>query len=104
MAVPGGAGDDGAVYRQHLHAVGSDDRQRAAGDHADRMVLAGEAAGGAAEREGDMEQSLVVQPSPARKVLDVSGVPSVAFGARSVTWWGVAGLMAIEGMVFALMV
>jgi heme/copper-type cytochrome/quinol oxidase subunit 3 len=51
-----------------------------------------------------MEQELVVQPSPARKVLDVSGVPSVAFGARSITWWGVAGMMAIEGMVFALMV
>ncbi len=37
-------------------------------------------------------------------VLDVSDMPNVVFGIRSVTWWGIIGLMAIEGTVFALMV
>lgn len=39
-----------------------------------------------------------------RAVLDVSGLPTVAFGIRSVTWWGVMGMMAIEGTVFVLMI
>lgn len=39
-----------------------------------------------------------------RAVLDVSGLPSVQFGIRSVTWWGVMGMMAIEGTVFVLMI
>ena len=34
--------------------------------------------------------------------LDVSGLPTVVFGTRSVTWLGIMGLMAIEGMVFML--
>jgi cytochrome c oxidase subunit 3 len=38
-----------------------------------------------------------------RTVLDVSRLPNVVFGVRSVTWWGVMGMMAIEGTVFALM-
>jgi cytochrome c oxidase subunit III len=37
-------------------------------------------------------------------VLDVSDLPTVVFGIRSVTWWGILGMMAIEGMVFALMI
>ena len=39
-----------------------------------------------------------------RAVLDVSGLPTVAFGIRSITWWGVMGMMAIEGTVFLLMI
>ena len=39
-----------------------------------------------------------------RAVLDVSRLPSVVFGFRSVTWCGIIGMMAIEGMVFALMI
>jgi heme/copper-type cytochrome/quinol oxidase subunit 3 len=39
-----------------------------------------------------------------RAVLDVSGLPSVQFGIRSVTWWGVMGMMAIEATVFLLMI
>jgi len=39
-----------------------------------------------------------------RAVLDVSGLPTVQFGIRSVTWWGVMGMMAIEGTVFVLMI
>lgn len=34
--------------------------------------------------------------------LDVSGLPSYGFSHRSLMWWGTAGLMAIEGMVFAI--
>jgi len=37
-------------------------------------------------------------------VLDVSGLPDVVFGVRSLTWWGIMGMMAIEGMVFVLMI
>jgi len=35
-------------------------------------------------------------------VLDVSALPSYVFGARSVMWWGTLGVVAIEGVVFAL--
>jgi heme/copper-type cytochrome/quinol oxidase subunit 3 len=34
--------------------------------------------------------------------LDVSALPTVAFGIRSMTWWGVMGMMTIEASVFAL--
>lgn len=37
-------------------------------------------------------------------VLDVSRLPTVTFGIRSATWWGIMGMMAIEGMVFVLMI
>lgn len=36
--------------------------------------------------------------------LDVSHLPSVQFGAKSITWWGMMGMMAIEGTVFVLMI
>jgi heme/copper-type cytochrome/quinol oxidase subunit 3 len=35
-------------------------------------------------------------------VLDISTLPTFAFGQRSPMWWGTMGLMAIEGTVFAL--
>lgn len=35
-------------------------------------------------------------------VLDVSKLPNVVFGTRSVTWNGIIGMMAIEGTVFLL--
>jgi len=41
-----------------------------------------------------------VEPS----ILDVSRLPNVVFGLRSITWWGIMGMMAIEGTVFALMI
>ena len=37
---------------------------------------------------------------PAR--VDVSGLPSYAFGHRSRLWWGTAGFIVIEGTAFAL--
>ena len=36
------------------------------------------------------------------RALDVAGLPSYAFGHRSLMWWGTWGLMAIEGTLFAL--
>jgi cytochrome c oxidase subunit I+III len=37
-----------------------------------------------------------------RLALDVSPLPTYAFGHRSVLWWGTMCMMAIEGMAFAL--
>ncbi|MFL6200715.1 MAG: heme-copper oxidase subunit III [Thermoanaerobaculia bacterium] len=39
-----------------------------------------------------------------RPTIDVSGLPTFGFGPRDALWWGVVGLMAIEGTVFALTV
>lgn len=36
--------------------------------------------------------------------LDVSGLPGYAFGPRTMMWWGTLGMMAIEGMVFAVLI
>jgi heme/copper-type cytochrome/quinol oxidase subunit 3 len=36
------------------------------------------------------------------RLLDVSTLPTFAFGHRSPMWWGTLGLMLIEGTVFAL--
>ncbi|HEX7890141.1 MAG TPA: cytochrome c oxidase subunit 3 [Ramlibacter sp.] len=38
------------------------------------------------------------------RALDVSGLPTIVFGHRSLMWWGTLGVMAIEGTVFALAV
>jgi len=44
-------------------------------------------------------QKALHQAGPA---LDVAELPSVGFSHRSLMWWGTLGLMAIEGMAFAL--
>lgn len=36
------------------------------------------------------------------RLLDVSGLPSYRFSHHSLTWWGIMGMVAIEGTVFAL--
>ena len=38
-----------------------------------------------------------------RPVIDVSALPPVAFGHRSVVWWATMGIIVIEGTMFALM-
>jgi cytochrome c oxidase subunit I+III len=38
----------------------------------------------------------------AGRALDVSGLPSYAFGDRGLMWWGTLGAVAIESTVFAL--
>ena len=39
-----------------------------------------------------------------RRELNVSTLPSVVFGHRSLIWWGTAGMMLIEGTAFAITV
>jgi cytochrome c oxidase subunit III len=39
-----------------------------------------------------------------RTVIDVSGLPKFAFHHRSIVWWGTMGIIAIEGMMFALII
>jgi cytochrome c oxidase subunit III len=39
-----------------------------------------------------------------RPVIDVSRLPPFAFGARSLLWWGQMGVIAIEGMMFSLLI
>ncbi|HEV7607284.1 MAG TPA: cytochrome c oxidase subunit 3 [Steroidobacteraceae bacterium] len=38
----------------------------------------------------------------ASTTLDVSRLPTYAFGHRSLMWWATAGMIVIEGMVFAI--
>jgi cytochrome c oxidase subunit 3 len=38
-----------------------------------------------------------------RPGLDVSHLPSVVFGSRASLWWGIVGIMAIEGTMFAIL-
>jgi cytochrome c oxidase subunit I+III len=38
------------------------------------------------------------------RAIDVSHLPEYAFSHRSLMWWGAASLMAIEGMMFALLI
>ncbi len=38
------------------------------------------------------------------RAIDVSDLPEYAFSHRSLMWWGGASLMAIEGMMFALLI
>jgi cytochrome c oxidase subunit III len=37
-----------------------------------------------------------------RRVLDVSPLPTAAFGHRGLIWWGTAGFMVIEGTMFVV--
>lgn len=37
------------------------------------------------------------------KVLDVSGLPTFAFGHRSILWWATMGMILIEGTAFGLL-
>jgi cytochrome c oxidase subunit I+III len=38
-----------------------------------------------------------------RRTIDVSALPTHAFGHRNVMWWGGAGMMLIEGTMFVLL-
>ena len=40
----------------------------------------------------------------ARPTLDVSRLPAYAFGPRGLLWWGTMGIVAIEGMMFAIFI
>jgi cytochrome c oxidase subunit I+III len=36
--------------------------------------------------------------------IDISSAPSYAFGHRGVVWWGTAGMIALEGVMFAMLI
>src|SRR5687768_12726531 len=38
------------------------------------------------------------------RVLDVSGLPSFAFGHRSILWWATMGMILIEATAFGLLI
>jgi heme/copper-type cytochrome/quinol oxidase subunit 3 len=46
--------------------------------------------------------SAPVKPAPSQAALDVSQLPSHAFGPSSPMWWGTIGMIVVEGMLFAL--
>jgi cytochrome c oxidase subunit III len=39
-----------------------------------------------------------------RRTLDVSNLPNVVFGTRTMLWFGTMGMAAIEGMMFAIVI
>ena len=39
-----------------------------------------------------------------RPVIDVSGLPAYAFGHRSILYWGLLAMIALEGMVFIVLI
>jgi cytochrome c oxidase subunit III len=43
-----------------------------------------------------------VSSTPIRPAIDVRGLPSGAFGSRSLMWWATMGIVLIEGTVFGL--
>src|SRR4051812_2516553 len=73
--------------------MGSRDRRRAARGRIDRLVLA--------ERTADVRAGDAMNAVP-RVVGDLAHLPTYAFGTRSLTWWGVVGFVAIEGIAIAL--
>jgi heme/copper-type cytochrome/quinol oxidase subunit 3 len=48
--------------------------------------------------------STTLGPAEQQRVVDVSHLPTYAFGTGSIVWWGTIGLIAIESTVFALAV
>src|SRR5207248_10836662 len=81
--------------------LGSSYRSAAGSDRADWVALAARALPGASNRCGIMDPLIESIQRP--MTLDVSGLPSVAFGHRNTTWLANVFYMAIEGMMFALM-
>ncbi len=98
LALCPGDGDRGDLRRRDLQSLGSARRHRARHDRAGRLVLAAAplqgAAGGAAMTQRPQR--------PQQPVIDVSSLPTFAFGPRDPLWWGVAAMIAIETTMFAL--
>src|SRR5207302_7197015 len=85
-------GDRAHLRARHLHALERNPRRGRRGDRPDRLVLAeGQAARPAGAR-------------PMSRTLDVSGLPKVAFGTKAPLFWGVLGVIAIEGTMYGLLI
>src|SRR4051812_38334008 len=94
---------NGTIHRVDLHAVG-----RCVGEHSGHyrthcMVLADAQREQRNSRFGAEAVTQGVETA-ADGSLDVSKLRSYGFGHSSMMWWGTAGVMAIEGTVFALAV
>src|SRR5437588_11915865 len=102
LDVPGGRRDHRAVHRVDLHALGGSSRSHSLRHHPYRLVLAEERRGGwsGGGRHGSGAGPAMKQTS----VVDVSDLPSYAFGHRSVLWWGSLGFVITEATAFALAV
>jgi cytochrome c oxidase subunit III len=72
--------------------VGGADRRFADGGRLHRLVLA------------ENSQRYGCRVMADKPVLDVSGLPSYAYGQRSILWWGTLGFCLIEATAFALAV
>jgi len=44
----------------------------------------------------------VISPGARARTLDVSALPTIVYGPRTTLWWGVLGLIAIEGTALAI--
>lgn len=60
----------------------------------------------AAIRERRRREAIPASVAAVRRgeALDVADLPSYGFGTRSLMWWGTAGMSAIEGLGFLLMI
>jgi cytochrome c oxidase subunit I+III len=101
MAVPGGGCGFGDVRGIDFYGLGSADWSAACDRHFDRVAVATRAIACARAGQGVMES--LNEPIRSPLTLDVSGLPSVAFGHRNTTWLANVLFMTIEGMMFALM-
>ena len=47
---------------------------------------------------------MITAPTPRQSLGDVAPLPTVAFGHRTLMWWGTVGFMVIEGWTLALLI
>src|ERR1051326_2319586 len=95
MAVRPGDRHGGRLHRRDLYPARHSDRRPAGGDRAYRLVLG---------RRPSQAGLVRGAPMKSRPVLDVSQLPTIGFGPQAPLWWGVLGLFAIEGTMFALVI
>lgn len=55
-------------------------------------------------REAIMAREGSLLERPIRPLVDVSTLPTVAFGSRSIVWWGTLGFMVVESVTLAVCV
>jgi cytochrome c oxidase subunit III len=100
LAVSGIAHNFGDVCWVDIYAMGDTGRCAASNYHFDRVAVATRALASTIARHRIMDSLR----EPIRPLtLDVSNLPSVAFGELNTTWLANVFYMAIEGMMFALM-
>src|SRR4030095_13082710 len=84
----------------HLHSMGRSRRHGADSDHTDRLVLAERSA----RRGGRAVSARDTHERPLQFAGDLSHLPAHGHSHRSLTWWGMMGLICVEGTALALAV